>query len=102
MYVAVYVAMYVAVYLSIINYVHTKHFKPGVRWPQYAWFLEIDFVHHVCVLVWACACVCTCLSSANCWHCHLAMAYAIIEPFILQAWVSLHTVLKPTNLKFRQ
>ena len=27
------------------------------------------------------------------------LAYAIIDPFILQAWVSLHTVLKAANLK---
>ena len=26
------------------------------------------------------------------------LTYAIIDPFILQAWVSLHTVLKSTNL----
>ena len=30
------------------------------------------------------------------------LIYAIIDPFILQAWVSLHTVLKTTNLKSRQ
>ena len=28
--------------------------------------------------------------------------YAIIDSFILQAWVFLHTVLKSTNLKSRQ
>ena len=27
------------------------------------------------------------------------LTYAIIDPFILQAWVSLHTVMKSTNLK---
>ena len=27
---------------------------------------------------------------------------AVIDPFILQAWVSLHTVLKTANLKSRQ
>ena len=30
------------------------------------------------------------------------ITYAIIDPFILQAWVSLHTVLKTANLKSRQ
>ena len=30
------------------------------------------------------------------------LTYAIIDPFILQAWVSIHTVLKSTNLKSRQ
>ena len=30
------------------------------------------------------------------------LTYAIIDPFVLQAWASLHTVLKPTNLKSRQ
>ena len=30
------------------------------------------------------------------------LTYAIIDPFILQAWVSLHTVLKSANLKSRQ
>ena len=30
------------------------------------------------------------------------LTYAIIDPFILQAWVSLHTVLKTTNLKSHQ
>ena len=30
------------------------------------------------------------------------LSYAIIDPFILQAWVSLHTVLKTTNLKSHQ
>ena len=30
------------------------------------------------------------------------LTYAIIDPFILQAWVSLHTVLKTANLKSRQ
>ena len=27
------------------------------------------------------------------------LTYAIIDPFVLQAWVSLHTVLKTANLK---
>ena len=27
------------------------------------------------------------------------LTYAIMDPFILQAWVSLHTVLKSANLK---
>ena len=27
------------------------------------------------------------------------LTYAIIDPFILQAWISLYTVLKITNLK---
>ena len=30
------------------------------------------------------------------------LTYAIIDPFILQAWVFLHTVLKSANLKSRQ
>ena len=30
------------------------------------------------------------------------LTYAIIDPFILRAWVSLHTLLKSANLKFRQ
>ena len=30
------------------------------------------------------------------------LTYAIINPFILQAWVSLHIELKFANLKFRQ
>ena len=30
------------------------------------------------------------------------VTYAIIDPFILQAWFSLHTVLKTANLKSRQ
>ena len=30
------------------------------------------------------------------------LTYAIIDPFILQAWVSLHTLLKSANLKSRQ
>ena len=32
----------------------------------------------------------------------IAKSYAIIYPFILQAWVSLHKVLKTINLKSRQ
>ena len=30
------------------------------------------------------------------------LPYTIIDPFLLQAWVSLHTVLKSANLKSRQ
>ena len=30
------------------------------------------------------------------------LTYTIIDPFILQAWISLHTVLKTANLKSRQ
>ena len=30
------------------------------------------------------------------------LTYTIIDPFILQAWVSLHTVLKSANLKSHQ
>ena len=30
------------------------------------------------------------------------LTYANIDPFILQAWVSIHTVLKCANLKSRQ
>ena len=30
------------------------------------------------------------------------LSYAIIDPFILQAWVSLHTVLKTANLQSHQ
>ena len=30
------------------------------------------------------------------------LTYATIDPFILQAWVFLHTVMKSTNLKSRQ
>ena len=30
------------------------------------------------------------------------LTYTIIDPFILQAWVSLHTVLKSASLKSRQ
>ena len=38
------------------------------------------------------------------WQTHkiAKLTYAIIDPFILQAWVSVHTVLKSTNLKSRQ
>ena len=36
--------------------------------------------------------ICNCLNIAK-------LTYAIIDPFILQAWVSLHTVLKTANLK---
>ena len=32
----------------------------------------------------------------------IKLTYAIIGPFILQAWISLHTVLKSANLKSRQ
>ena len=32
----------------------------------------------------------------------IKLTYAIIGPFILQAWVSLHTVQKSANLKSRQ
>jgi len=49
--------------INSINKVINKLFKPVAQRPVHKWFLEITFVHNVCMRACVRACVCVCESA---------------------------------------